>query len=91
MIDEEGIDLVTAGREVVGDPHEILDHHRDLFETERNLTLGWHGSWQVRVALARGGEPANLVDPKRTNPCAHFNRGDATFTHGEHEVPGAQA
>ena len=39
LVDEEGIDLVAGAVQVVGDPHQVLDHSRDLLDGERDMTL----------------------------------------------------
>lgn len=34
LVDQEGVDLVAIGEEVVGDAHEILDDHGEFIKTE---------------------------------------------------------
>lgn len=40
LVDQEGVDLIATGEEVVGDAHEIFDDHGEFIKTESGRAFG---------------------------------------------------
>jgi len=68
LVDQEGVDLVATGEEVVGDAHEIFDDHGEFLKTESGRAF--------RVSHGSGvcAQMFDVFRPERSHAAGQFHR-----------------